>query len=158
MEDMRIRLSVLWVFAVFNYLYADVIALFDLLGATDRKPGYAGSFHITQGFLLTVAVFMEIPIAMVILSRLLKYPVNRWANIITGGVETVAVLLLTFALPLLNRTSPPLYYAFFGAIEIVCTSLIAWYAWKWPKEEGLGPEAPGHANQHNPMQLGVTSR
>lgn len=26
---------------------------------------------------------------------------------------------------------PTIYYVFFSAIEIVCTSMIVWYAWKW---------------------------
>ena len=32
MLDTKERLSVLWLFALLNYLYADVIALFDIVG------------------------------------------------------------------------------------------------------------------------------
>jgi hypothetical protein len=36
MHDTKERLSVLWIFALLNYLYADVIALFDIVGS--RHP------------------------------------------------------------------------------------------------------------------------
>jgi hypothetical protein len=31
--------------------------------------------------------------------------------------------------------SPSFYYMFFGTIEIVCTSVIVWNAWKWVNPE-----------------------
>jgi hypothetical protein len=33
MHDTKERLSVLWIFALLNYLYADVVALFDIVGS-----------------------------------------------------------------------------------------------------------------------------
>ncbi|MFT3727569.1 MAG: hypothetical protein QM759_07090 [Terricaulis sp.] len=33
MRDTKEQLSVLWIFALLNYLYADVIALFDIVGS-----------------------------------------------------------------------------------------------------------------------------
>jgi hypothetical protein len=36
MHDTKERLSVLWIFALLNYLYADVVALFDIVGS--RNP------------------------------------------------------------------------------------------------------------------------
>ncbi len=68
---------------------------------------------------------METAIAMVLLSRVLKYRANRWANIIVGVINTVAVLA-----SLLVET-PALYYLFFGTIEIGATLTIIWYAWTW---------------------------
>ena len=125
MEDIRVRLSVLWVFATLNYLYADVIHLFNLV---DSNQGAHGSGpHMTQGAWLGWAIILEIPIAMTVLARMLKPRANRWANMVAGAIETAAVLL---TLPLV----PTLYYLFFGAIEVACTSLIVWYAWSWPRE------------------------
>jgi hypothetical protein len=70
---------------------------------------------------------METAIAMVLLSRVLEYTANRWANIIIGVLHTLAVLLSVFV----GGTTPAVYYLFFAAIEISCTSLIVWYAWSW---------------------------
>jgi len=36
MHDTKERLSVLWIFALVNYLYADVVALFAIVGS--RNP------------------------------------------------------------------------------------------------------------------------
>ena len=129
MEDMRIKFSTLWIFVMFNYLYADIVTLMDPVVLKELMTGYAGSLQITEGFLLGASILMEIPIAMVVLSRILKYRENRWANIIAGTIKTAAVLLSMFV------GKPTLYYIFFGTIEIVCTSLIVWYAWKWPNPE-----------------------
>jgi hypothetical protein len=41
---------------------------------------------------------------------------------VAGTIETAAVLLTAVFVP-------TLYYLFFGTIEVVCTSLIVWYAW-----------------------------
>ncbi|GAJ20993.1 unnamed protein product, partial [marine sediment metagenome] len=30
-----------------------------------------------------------------------------------------------------------LHYIFFATIEVVCLSLIVWYAWKWSKHESV---------------------
>jgi hypothetical protein len=127
MRDMRIRFSTMWVFAMFNYLYADVVTLTDPVALRQILTGQVGSMQITQGFLLGSAILMETAIAMVLLSRVLEYKANRWANIIIGVVHTLAVLLSVFV----GGTTPAIYYVFFAVIEVSCTSLIVWYAWNW---------------------------
>jgi TRAP-type C4-dicarboxylate transport system permease small subunit len=69
---------------------------------------------------------MEIPIAMIFLSRILKYRANRCANII-AGVITIAYVIVG------GSTSP--HYVFFATIEVVCILLIVWFAWKWRNPE-----------------------
>jgi len=69
---------------------------------------------------------LEIPIAMIFLSRVLKYRANRWANIIAAAI-TIAFVV--------GMGSTDLHYIFFATIEVVCMSLIVWYAWKLPKQE-----------------------
>ncbi len=86
-------------------------------------------WHFAEGLVLGFAVLMETAIAMVLLSRVLKYRANRWANIIAGIIHTAAVFLSLFV------GTPALYYIFFATIEIACTLFIVWYAWKWPKQE-----------------------
>jgi hypothetical protein len=127
MKDMKARFSTLWIFAIFNYLYADIVTLMDPVFLKQIMAGQVGSFQITQGFLLGAAILMETAIAMVILSRVLAYRANRWANIIVGVIHTAAVISSVFV----GGTMPALYYIFFATIEIVCTSLIVWYAWRW---------------------------
>ncbi len=40
---------------------------------------------MNENFLLGAAILMEIPIAMVLLSRILNYRTNRWANRFNQG-------------------------------------------------------------------------
>lgn len=124
MKDRKVVLSTLWIFAVLNYLYADMFTLFFNPVAQEE------AIRMTEGLVLGFAVLMEIAIAMVLLSRVLKYRANRWANIIAGIIHTAAVFLSMFV------GTPALYYTFFATIEIACTLFIVWYAWKWPNPEG----------------------
>jgi hypothetical protein len=133
MKDMKVRFSTLWIFALFNYVYADIHSLIAPESLRQLMTGYVGSFRITQGFLLGSAVLIETAIAMVVLSRVLEYRPNRWANIVIGALHTAAVILSVFV----GGERPALYYMFFAAIEIVCTSLIVWYAWRWKPAAAL---------------------
>ena len=140
MEDIRVRLSVLWLFATLNYIYADVFFCIDVLGS---KKGSIGVIHFSPAGWLGIAILMEIPMAMILLSRILKPRANRWANIVAGIIETAAVLLAQFIFPIFNITETSSYYLFFGALEVVCTSLVVWYAWRWPRETAPRIEPSG---------------
>lgn len=128
MHDTKERLSLFWIFALLNYLYADVFALFEIVGSHDPAP------HYPAWAMLAFAVLMEIPIAMIVASRLLPFRANRLANIAAGGIETLAVVSMQFVFPLVtgawHEQMFPLY-TFFGTIETVCTSVIIWKAWTW---------------------------
>ncbi len=128
MKDMRVKLSTLWIFVVLNYLYCDVINLTNPVTLKELMTG-TGPIQMTQGFLLGAAVLMEIPIAMVLMSRVLKYKANRLANIIAGVIMTAVQILSLFV------GTPTIYYVFFSIIEIACTLFIIWYAWRWRKQE-----------------------
>ena len=128
MHDTKERLSQLWLFALLNYLYADVLALFFIVGSKDPAP------HFQRWALLGAAVLMEIPIAMILACRLLPFRANRLANIAAGAIETLAVVSMQFVYPLVTgawheQMFPS--YIFFGTIETVCTSVIIWQAWNW---------------------------
>jgi uncharacterized membrane protein len=86
--------------------------------------GGVNGMTVNQSFLLAGAILMEIPIAMVLLSIILKYKANRWANIIAAAIKTIVMVLTIFV-------GPTLYYLFFGTIEIFTTIFIMWYAWNW---------------------------
>jgi hypothetical protein len=126
MHDTKERLSLLWLFALLNYLYADVVGLWAMAGSriSVKLPPWA---------LMGSAVLMEIPIAMILLCRLLPFRANRLANIIAGCVLTLVNGFLTFVPPLAGWGRPPAFaeYLFFATIETVCTSVIIWRAWTW---------------------------
>ena len=134
---MRSKLSVLWMFATVNYLYCDVVTLMDPSLLKGFLAGRVGGMDVTQGFLLAAALLVEVPMAMVVLSRLLDRPASRWANIVAGSLMTAVQLASLFA-----RVPAP-YYVFFSAIEIGTTAAIVWLAWR-----GLGSVQPASELDH----------
>ena len=117
-----------------NYLYNDIFGLY--FNPTAQKTTLA----MPQGGALVFAILMETAIAMVLLSRVLKYGANRWANMIAGIFFTALV-----AWSLTGETPLP-FSVLFSSIEIVCTLFITWYAWKWRHPKGQPVYQPAQAN------------
>ena len=126
MEDMKAKLSTLWIFLMFNMVFADIFTFMYPGSLQQIMTGNAEGVQLTPGFLLIAAMVTEISIVMFFLSRLLKHGVNRWVNII-GGVITI--------LWVIGGGSTTLHYLFFASIEVVCSLVIIWLAWKWHSPE-----------------------
>jgi len=123
LEDVRIKLSALWICLMLTYLLGDVLRIF----SGDFVAGEVIGMEMSQALMLGMAILMLIPIVMVFLSLTLKYPVIRWASIV------VAILLFLFNLVGLP-TYPSLYDQFLIVVGLVFNVLTVWYAWKWPKQ------------------------
>jgi len=120
MEDVKITLSGLWIALMLTYLLGDVLRIF----SGDFKAGEIGGVQISQKMYLGMAILMVIPIVMVFLSLTLKYPLNRWANII------VAIFFFLFNIIGLP-TYPGAYDKFLIIVGLGFNVLTVWYAWKW---------------------------
>ncbi|GHT14571.1 hypothetical protein FACS189432_05550 [Bacteroidia bacterium] len=123
-------LSTLWVFLSVNYIFCDVFTLMYSEELQKIIAGKAGEIEITQSFLLVSAIIMEMSMIMILLSRLLKFQLNKWLNIV------IPLLLLCFQAGSLIVDTNTLHYWFFSIIEIVtCISifLIA-LGWKNPRK------------------------
>jgi hypothetical protein len=127
--DVKIKLSALWVVLMFCYTYADILGFYAPGNLEELMAGEIAGIQMTQGLLLTSAVLMAVPSAMVFLSLALRARANRWVNIIVGLVY-IAVLISTF---LTGRN--PAYYIFYATVKAVLIALIIWHAFKWPKEK-----------------------
>jgi Family of unknown function (DUF6326) len=126
--EMKSKLSTLWLFATLNYIYCDVLGLMNPSILRGFLNGHVSGIDVTQGFLLAASVLVEIPMAMVLLSRMLGYRANRVANIVAGVVMTAVQLGSNF----LGTPTP--YYVFFSVIEIAATAVVVWLAWTWRRE------------------------
>lgn len=124
MERLSTKLSTLWLFATLNYLYCDVVGMMDPSLLRGYLAGNVGGMTISQGFLLAGGALVEIPIAMVLLSRVLSPTANRWANIGAAAFMTVVQAASLFV------RAPAPYYVFFSSFEISATLSIAWLAWR----------------------------
>ena len=77
------------------------------------------------GLIAGAILVMEPAIAMVILSWILNYKVNRWVNIVIGALNILFVV----------RGGHGPYYVFFATVEVACMLLIIWFSWKWTNPE-----------------------
>ena len=129
--DTRILLILLWVFYSLSFMYADTLSKLEPGVLEGIMSGHVadGTVKITAGFLLGTAIMFEIPFLMIVLSWVLKYRANRWANIIAGTLFVVVQIGSLF----LGKPSPA--YIFYSTIEIAGLLLIVWIAWKWRNPE-----------------------
>jgi len=119
MNDMRTRISTLWVVVMFNMVFADILS-FIMPGALQGVTGPAG-MQITPGLLLVFAILIEIPIAMIFLSRILKGGANRWTNTVAAVITAVFVVG--------GGSLDLLHYWFFMIVEVACMAVIVWSVW-----------------------------
>lgn len=120
MEDMQIKLSIIWGALMLTYLLGDVLRIF----SGDYKAGEIGGVKLTQTHWMLIAMLMVIPIIMFVLSLVLKQPVNRWANII------VAMFFFVFNLIGLP-TYPSAYDKFLIVVGLIFNVFTVWTAWQW---------------------------
>lgn len=121
-DGMRVRLSTLWLFLLFNMVFADIFSFMYPGSLEQIMAGSADGTTVTPELLLIAAMVTEISIAMILLSRFLKPAANRWANLI-GGVITI--------LWVIGGGSLTLPYIWFASMEVLCALAIIWLAWKW---------------------------
>ena len=116
------RLSTLWVVIMFNMVFADIL-FFMKPGALQglwAGQGVLGGGQVTEGLLLVFAIFLEIPIAMILVSHVLNRGANRWANTVAAAITTMFVV---------GGGSLDLHAVFFETVEVACMALIVWSVW-----------------------------
>jgi len=124
MEEVKIKLSGLWVALMLTYLLGDVLRIF----SGDFEAGEVGGMQVSQGLYLVLAVLLVIPVIMILLSLMLSYRVNRWTNII--------VPLFFFGFNLIGLpTYPSAYDQFLIIVGLVFNVLTVWHAWKWRQQD-----------------------
>ncbi|GGQ63598.1 DUF6326 family protein [Couchioplanes azureus] len=119
----RTVVSSLWLFAILNYAYCDILGLYWSEDLAALLTGEIHGIRFTQGFLLGAAILMTIPIGAVLVSRIAPHRVARWSSLAAGIVMT-----LVQAASLTVGSEPTLHYIYFSIIEITTTATIAWYA------------------------------
>lgn len=127
----KVILSTLWIFYVLNILYADVLNLMSEAATTTSEAEELINTLLSPEMLLSTAVFLELAMVMVILSRLLKHGINRWANIIVASLHTLGLIASVFV------GTPTIYYIFFLVVEVSTLLFISWYAWSWKEHQNL---------------------
>src|SRR3546814_747149 len=77
-KDRKIVLSTLWIFGILNYLDCDILTLMspEMLNSLITTGG-AGGIDMNETTWLGAAILLEIPIGLVLLSRIWKYKAKR---------------------------------------------------------------------------------
>jgi hypothetical protein len=130
-EDVKKKLSILWIARMLTSLQGDVIRFLEPGMLEDIIAGTL-DVALTEEMLAVIAIMMLVPIFMVFLSLELPYKANRWANIIIA-IVFIVIDGIGFIIP------RPLYENIMGIGMgigyVVFCALIVWYAWKWTKPE-----------------------
>lgn len=116
-------LSTLWIVVLFNILFRDIHELLN--------PNYfvnLEQLNVSQGQLILYALILEIPILMVLLSRVLPLKVNQWANGIAAALMTGGMLMT-----IVGGDSDDI---FFGAANTLVLIYILYVAIKLPSKLG----------------------
>ncbi|MEM8533035.1 MAG: DUF6326 family protein [Chloroflexota bacterium] len=121
--DIKALLSTLWIFFLLNILFRDIHEFVAPGFLQEALNGTVNGVRITDELMMLGWILAEIPIAMVLLSRILPYGVNRWPNIIVG------ILMIAFVIS--NGAGDP-DDLLFAISEIVALVAILWSAWRWP--------------------------
>ncbi|MDJ0746571.1 MAG: DUF6326 family protein [Xenococcaceae cyanobacterium MO_167.B27] len=120
--DKKTLLSTLWIFVLFNLIFRDIHEFFRAGVLEEIITGVVNGTQVTEEVMLIGAIMVEIPIVMVLLSRILNYRINRWANIIIGAIMIALVI---------GMGQKDLDDRFFATVEVIALSVIVWLAWKW---------------------------
>lgn len=117
-------LSTLWLFILLNMVFRDLHQLGKKSFLEEIMTGVVNGVEITAELMLIGGFLAEIPILMVLLSRILSNKVNKWANII-ASIITMLVLFSGLA-------SADMDDVFFMIIEAAAFVVIIVTAWKLP--------------------------
>lgn len=123
--DRRMVISATWIFVTLNYLFANIFKLLGGVVPTTAEEVESVSSMATPEMLLFAAIYLEMAIVMIVLSRLLKYGINRWANMIIATLHALGAIASLFVV------TPPIFSVFFVVVEVFALLFIVWYAWSW---------------------------
>ena len=136
--NVRIILSALWAARMLSGLQGDTVRLSNPVLLKEMIAGTT-AVTVTNELLLVMSIIFAVPILMSFLSLTLKDKANRRAN------RSIGIFFVAFDLIFLGLClflwSPSAYEAFlsyetfWSIVYLACTSLIVWYAWKWPNPE-----------------------
>ena len=132
----KTRIAVLWV-AMAVFISAHSLLAYGAPGMLEKfisemEAGGAGMW-------VFMACFWLFPLWLAFLTMTLKGSANRWVNLILGIIFTILNIFHFFecGVPLIEGGMPEAtaHHILIVGSTVVAAALIAWYAWKWPKQE-----------------------
>lgn len=123
----KLKLSALWLFILLNVIFRDIHQFTMKSHLEMLLTGYYNGMEVTEMLMLVGGIVLEIPIAMVLFSLLLKRKLNRSANLVA--------VIITAGLFLVEPPSD-LDDWFFKIVEFLGFIAILWTLRNWKQDEG----------------------
>lgn len=114
------KIAALWIVVLFNMAFADILSFISPGFVAQVSTGAIDGITITPMFLLIAAVFIQIPIAMMFLTWVLRPRVNRLCNLVAVVLTVLFVVGGGSLMP---------HYIFMASIEVIALIYIAVLAW-----------------------------
>ena len=109
-------LSTLWIFVLFNMIFRDLHQFANKVFVEELM-----SSEFPEELVLVFGFVIEIPIVMVLLSRILKNNINKWANVIAA---LITLLGLLSTLP--SADMDDIFFTIIETAGLIAVILIAW--------------------------------
>ena len=126
-------LSTLWIFILLNMIFRDLHQFGNKGFLEEMMTGVVNGIEITDELMLFGGILAEIPIAMVLLSKILNNRANKWIN--------SAASMITMFVLLSGIRSADLDDVFFLIIEVVALIAIIRIAWMLPSRNEISAVA-----------------
>jgi len=120
--SLRHKISTLWIVVMFNMAFADILSFISPDFLTQAAAGTIDGVTITPMFILVAAIFVEVGIAMIFLTQVLRLKLARIANLVAVVITILFVV---------GGGSLAPHYIFFAVVEILAMLYIARLAWTW---------------------------
>jgi hypothetical protein len=126
-EDVMIRISVLWIFTAITMTAHYVLLFFEPDVLKETTAGANKYLPIGEAF-----VNWLIPMTMAFLSVTLESLTNRNLNMVLGGLYILLSIFHVAKCPIIHVSNKPsVHQLLVGISTVVVTALIFWHAWTW---------------------------
>ena len=130
----KLKLLALWLFILLNVIFRDIHQFTMKSHLEMLLTGYYNGMEVTETLMLIGGIVLEIPIAMVLFSLLLKRKINRSVNLVAVVISAGQFLV-----------EPPsdLDDWFFKIVEFIGFIAILWTIRNWKTDEEAPALLPG---------------
>ncbi len=133
----KVRIVVLWLISAEAY---SAHMMFVTIDPVSMQKMLDWGAEIDAGGWVFGAVYYLIPFWLIFTTLIVKGQASRWANLVFGIIATLLNVFHFFmcgvpiVFPVLF-SEPTWHHSLLLASAVVATALIAWYAWRSPKQE-----------------------
>jgi len=124
----KTRIAVLWVFMA---VAMSAHSLLNAIVPGGLEKAIAEVEATGPGMLVFMALFWLVPLWLAFVTMTVKDSCNRWTNFVLGIIFTILNIFHLVE----HLAEPSVQQILIIGSTVVVTALIAWYAWKWPKQE-----------------------